>query len=82
MLFYDYNVIPLTFGESLGEGVMENVFRRQDIFIFGMVREVNKVNSCTDIPLVQSRRVLCYISTDSIRYEFNLGTKDTKKIGI
>ena len=80
--FYDNKVILLTGGKPLREARVEEVFNEQDTSVFKKIGDVDEVSSYADTSLLHSRRVLCYKSIQDIPYEFNVDTRENKRIEI
>ena len=77
---YDDKMILLTCYKPLREARVGEVFNKKRVSVFKRIGDVDEVDPFTDTSLVHSRRILCYASTESILYEFNVNTRENKKI--
>ena len=80
--FYDDKVILLTWYKPLREATVEDVFNKKNISVFKKIGDVDYVYPYADISLLHSRRMLCYTSKQGIPYEFNVDTRENRKIEI
>ena len=90
--FYDDKVILLTYGRPLREAKVEDVFDEPDISVFQRIGNEDRVSPYTDTSLLHSRRILCYASIlyippqyillQYVSYEYNVDTKENKRIDI
>ena len=78
--FYDDKVILLTDCKPLREARVEEVFDEHNISVFKRIGDVDSVEPSADSSLLNSRRILCYRSTECIPYEYNVDAEENKMI--
>ena len=79
---YDSNMILLTCFRPLREATVEELFDKQNISVFMSIGDVGGVSSYTDASLLHSRRILYYRSAQCIPYEYNVDTRENKRIEV
>lgn len=81
--FYDDKLIMITSWHPLRECEVETVFSNDDKTInYTKLGDIDTVYCEADVTTLNSTRVLCYLSTENISYEYNVDTGTNKEIEI
>lgn len=80
--FYNAMVLLLTYGMSLREAPVEKVFDNLTIDIFQNISGTKHAYPCTDVSLLNERRILYYPTITNRLFSFNVDTRVNTKIKI
>ena len=80
--YYDNKILLLTFWENLREATVENVFENPNIRTFKYIYGTQYADSCTDVTLLNVKRVLYYATVDNELFSFNVDTRVNLKVDV